>query len=172
VVFTQPVDSSGVPAQYVEHILGEVYVDSLAVPAGPMPDLGLNLNLGSSSGSGFGSSSGACVTGRHSGTKGKTRSSLVSTGGGSSAAGSTPPAASSPSGSGFTSGSSQPTSGVLGGSTGEPVAATTGTPSASPMGFLSALKKPLWLLVIYLVWQVLMLVTGVSVWHWYRGGTS
>ena len=35
VVFTQPVNQPGVPAQYVEHILGEVFVDSLATPATP-----------------------------------------------------------------------------------------------------------------------------------------
>jgi hypothetical protein len=176
VAFTQPVEAAGVPAQYVEHILGEVYVDSLAQPASALPDLGLDLSTVSGDGSLFGSSSGAssgsCLTGGRSGTKG-TKSSGGTLGGGSTGGGPTPPASSSaPSSSGFASGSSQPTSGVLAGSTGEPVAATGTAPAASPMGFLSALKKPLWLLVIYLVWQVLMLVTGVSVWHWYRGGTS
>ena len=33
VVFAQPVDQSGVPSQTVEHIVGEVFADSLAAPA-------------------------------------------------------------------------------------------------------------------------------------------
>lgn len=49
VLFTQPVDQSGVPAQNIEHIFGDVFVDSLAAKAGAVPKLNLS---GSSTGSG------------------------------------------------------------------------------------------------------------------------
>ena len=39
VSFVQPVDAPGVPAQFVDHIVGEVSVDSLATPAGAIPSL-------------------------------------------------------------------------------------------------------------------------------------
>ena len=62
VAFAQPVDAPGVPAQFVEHILGEVFVDSLAAPAGPAPSLDLggggsagSLGGGSTLGGGTGS---------------------------------------------------------------------------------------------------------------------
>jgi hypothetical protein len=85
VVFTQPVNQSGVPAQYVEHILGEVFVDSLAVPAGPVPDLG------------FGSSSlsSSCLGGNsHGATSGASTAGGSSSAGGASSSGSLSPSAS------------------------------------------------------------------------------
>ncbi len=41
VVFAQPVQQAGVPSQTVEHIVGEVFADSLAAPATPLPKLSL-----------------------------------------------------------------------------------------------------------------------------------
>jgi len=77
VAFTQPVDAPGVPAQYAEHVFGEVFVDSLAAPAGPIPKLklsGLGLSGSKNGGgtSGFGSGSGS---GSISGTTGGSTSS-------------------------------------------------------------------------------------------------
>jgi hypothetical protein len=147
VVFTQPVNQSGVPSQFVEHILGEVYVDSLATPAGPvgpLPDLGLS----SSSSSSLSSS---CLGGNSRGA-----GSGLSSGGGSSLSGGSG-ASGSPSGSAYGS-AAQGTSG------------STGTPL--PVAFARALRKPLWLLLAYLVWQALVIGTGWSLWNWRRGGAS
>ena len=61
VAFVQPADAPGVPAQFVDHILGEVFVDSLATPAGPVPKLDLGGSSGMFSGgtgTALGSSSG------------------------------------------------------------------------------------------------------------------
>jgi hypothetical protein len=60
-VFTQPVSPSGVPAQFAEHIFGEVFVDSLAVPGVPIGKLG-NLGFGSS-GAGRGGGSATTFSG-------------------------------------------------------------------------------------------------------------
>jgi hypothetical protein len=40
-----------------------------------------------------------------------------------------------------------------------------------PARFATALRKPLWLLLAYLVWQALVVGTGWSLWNWRRGGT-
>ena len=122
VVFTQPVNQSGVPSQTVEHIVGEVSADSLAAPAPPVPKLSLG------------------GTGSTSGVVGSGTSGLSS--GGSSIGSSSAPASS------LTSGSSSPSSFIT-----------------------SALSKPWWLLAAYLVWQVLMIATGASLWRWRRGRT-
>jgi hypothetical protein len=127
----------GVPAQYVEHILGEVFVDSLAAPAGPLPGLGMSGSLSSS-----------CLGGKSGGASG------ASTAGGSSAGGSS--SAGSASGSGL--GSTQGTQGSTG--------------QSLPAAFAAALRKPLWLLLAYLVWQALVIGTGWSLWNWRRGGAS
>jgi hypothetical protein len=157
VVFTQPVSQSGVPAQYAEHILGEVFLDSLAVPAGPLPDL--NLNLPSSS----------CPNGRHSG-KTKTSGGASKGGGGSSAGGSS--SSSSPSASSSSSGSSQPAAGFTA-SGSQPTSSSTGTaPQSFPARLASALRKPMWLLLAYLLWQALVIATGASMWAWRRDGAS
>jgi hypothetical protein len=142
VVFTQPVNQSGVPAQFVEHILGEVFVDSLAQPAPPVSDIGLSSSLSSSCLGGNQSTQGSGLAGGG--------SSL--TAGGSGASGSL-----SSSASGFGS-SSQPVSGTAG--------------NSLPAAFALALKKPLWLLLAYLVWQALVIGTGWSLWNWRRGDAS
>jgi len=146
VVFTQPVSPPGVPAQYVEHILGEVYVDSLATPAGDTALGGLGLSSGSSS---LSSSSSSCG-----GTAGGAASGASASGAGGSAVGGVGASGSAAgAGSAFGSGS-QP------GSTSLPVA------------FATALRKPLWLLLSYLVWQALVIGTGWSLWNWRRGDPS
>jgi hypothetical protein len=155
VVFTQPVNQPGVPAQYVEHILGEVIVDSLAVPAGPLPNLGFSSSASSSSSSSS-SFSPSCLGHGHSGG---TRSGASTAGGSSLVGGSASSGSVSPSASTFGS-ASQPSSGS--GSTG----------NSLPAAFAAALRKPLWLLLAYLVWQAIVIATGASLWNWRRGGAS
>jgi hypothetical protein len=149
IVFTQPVTPPGVPAQFVEHVLGEVFVDSLATPASPLP------NIPFSTGSSLSSS---CLGGVHSGSRAS--GSGLSAGGSSSVAGS----ASSGSGSLAASGSGY-------GSTSQPSATPT-TGNSLPARFATALHKPLWLLLAYVVWQLLVIGTGWSLWNWRRGGAS
>jgi hypothetical protein len=44
---------------------------------------------------------------------------------------------------------------------------------ASSTGLVSALrKKPLWLLLAYLLWQAIVIGTGASLWKWRRGAAS
>jgi hypothetical protein len=152
VVFTQPVSQSGVPAQSAEHILGEVFLDSLAVPAGPLPDLNLNLSFSSPSSSS--SSSSSCLGGASSRTK---TSRFAAAGGSSSAGGSTSSSSLSPSASGFTSGSS-----------------STGSSQPTALTELASVlrSKPMWLLLAYLLWQAIAVITGVSLWSWRRGGAT
>lgn len=160
VVFTQPVSPSGVPAQFVEHILGEVYVDSLAAPATPLPDLGLPPSSLSST------TSSSCARDRHSRSTAKT-----SGGGGGSTAGdggSTAGGSSLPGGS--TASSSLSSSGSALGSAPQTNATSTG--NSLPATFAAALRKPLWLLLAYLVWQALVIGTGMSLWNWRRDGAS
>jgi hypothetical protein len=144
VVFTQPVNQSGVPAQNFEYILGEVFVDSLAVPAGPLPDLGF------SSSSSLPSSSSSCPGGDD--------SALSGASGGGSIAGGSSSGSLAPSSSAFGS-DSQPTSG-------------SSSSGSLPAAFASALKKPLWLLLAYVLWQALVIGTGLSLWNWRRGGAA
>lgn len=84
VKFTQPVDQSGVPAQYFEHILGEVFVDSLAAPAGPVPKFKFSSGGKSTVVSGGSSSSSG------GGIVGGSSSSIPGTGGGGSSSYSSP----------------------------------------------------------------------------------
>jgi len=145
VVFTQPVSQSGVPAQNVEQILGEVFVDSLAVPAGPLPDLGFSSSPSSSS------SSSSCLGGGGSAQTGAS--------GGASIAGGSPSGSLSPSESTFSS-ASQPTS------------SSSSNGNSLPAALASALRKPLWLLLAYVLWQALVIGTGVSLWNWRRGDAT
>jgi hypothetical protein len=153
VVFTQPVNQSGVPAQYVEHILGEVFVDSLAVPAGALPDLGFSASSLSSSSSTSSSCQGG---GRSDGSSGSSTAGGSSSAGGSNASGSLSPSAST-----F-------------GSTSQPGSTSSSSPTGHslPAAFASALRKPLWLLLAYVVWQALVIGTGASLWNWRRGEAS
>jgi hypothetical protein len=57
VVYTQPANQPGVPSQSVEHIYGEVFADSLASPAPPMPKFHLGGGGGSKGGGGGGGGS-------------------------------------------------------------------------------------------------------------------
>jgi hypothetical protein len=155
IVFTQPTSPPGVPAQFVEHILGEVFVDSIAAPFAPLPAGGLGFSAGSSF-----SPSTSCGGG-HLGSS-ASRSGLSASGGGSSIAGSAGSAGGGLSASGSALGSSS-----------QPASGTTGTTGGSvPASFARALKKPLWLLLAYVVWQLLVIGTGWSLWNWRRGGAS
>jgi len=156
VVFTQPVSQPGVPDQYVEHILGEVFVDSLASPAqvGAAADLGFSSTssaYSSNSGSPFAApSSASCGGGARSGSA--SGGSASSAGGGSLAGGSIGGGALS------SSGASQPGAGATG--------------ASLPAMFAAALRKPLWLLLAYVLWQSIVIGTGASLWNWRRGGAS
>jgi hypothetical protein len=166
VVFTQPVSPSGVPAQFVEHILGEVYVDSLAVPAGPVPDLGFSSGSLPSSGSCLGGGKGSKLKssgGSLSGGAGGSSAGGSSSGGGSGVLGAT---AGGATGSGGLAGSAS----TLGSSGSEPGSGSTG--GSLPASFAAVLRKPLWLLLAYLVWQALVIGTGWSLWNWRRDGAS
>jgi hypothetical protein len=155
VVFTQPASPPGVPAQFVEHIIGEVFVDSLAVPAPPVSNLDLSSSGFSSP---YSSSSSSCLGGGHSGRAGLGGGGGGLAGGGSSLAGGSNASGSlSPSGSGFGSNSQ---------------AGSSSTGNSLPAAFAAALKKPLWLLLAYLIWQALVIGTGWSLWNWRRGGAS
>jgi hypothetical protein len=57
------------------------------------------------------------------------------------------------------------------GSTSQPTSATS-TGNSLPARFATALRKPLWLLLAYVVWQLLVIGTGWSLWNWRRGGAS
>ncbi len=151
VVFTQPVSQPGVPAQYVEHIFGEVFVDSLAVPATPLANLGFSSTSSSSS------SPSSCPGVGHSGG---TASGGASTAVGSSSAGGSNSSGSlSPSGSAF-------------GSASQPTSSSSGSGNSLPAAFAAALRKPLWLLLAYVLWQALVVGTGASLWNWRRGEAS
>ncbi|MGH3009002.1 MAG: hypothetical protein ACRDLM_06295 [Gaiellaceae bacterium] len=101
VLFTQPVDQSGVPAQYAEHILGEVFVDSLAAPAGPVPKLKLSGFVVGGGTTGVAGSSGL-------GTSGTSGSASSTYGGSSPTSGTTGTAASQAAPTSFTSLLSKP----------------------------------------------------------------
>jgi hypothetical protein len=164
-VFTQPVNQSGVPAQYVEHILGEVVVDSLAVPAGNPP----NLDLSSSSASSSGFSGPSSCGGGHSS---KTTAGGTSRAGGGAATaggGSATAVGGSPAGGSTAPGSLSPSGSTLG-STSRPSSSSAG--NSLPTAFASALRKPLWLLLAYVLWQALVIGTGASLWNWRRDEAS
>jgi hypothetical protein len=146
VLFAPPARQAGVPAQHAEYVLGEVFLDSLAVPAAPLTDLDLSSSLLSSSCPGGGQSSGTA-----------SGASSLGAGGGSSAGGATASGSLSSDASAFGS-ASQPTSGSSG--------------NSLPAAFAEALRKPLWLLLAYVVWQALVIGTGVSLWNWRRGDAS
>jgi hypothetical protein len=159
-VFTQPVSQSGVPAQSVEHILGEVYVDSLATLAPPVSKTGL-----SSSSAAAGSSS--CHGGGHKSRAAASGGGASAAGGGGASGGGSSVAGGSTSSSG--SGSVSPAASTLG-STSQPGSSSTSTGGSLPARFATALRKPVWLLLAYVLWQVLVVGTGVSLWNWRRGG--
>jgi uncharacterized membrane protein YgcG len=90
VAFVQPVNQSGVPSQTVDHIIGDVFIDSLAAPAPPLPKLPLgNSGSGSSPSVGNGGSTGGSGGGTSSFGSG---SGSSSTGTGSSSTGAPSPA--------------------------------------------------------------------------------
>jgi hypothetical protein len=132
VAFVQPADAPGVPSQFVDHIVGEVFVDSLAAPAPPIP----SLNFAGGNGSASGETASGGSFGSGSGSTG------FSSGGGSS--------------SGYAS---------------QPASSGSAAQASSAPSLLSALtNRPTWLLVGFLVWQTLLIGTGVSLRHWSMGG--
>ena len=132
----------GVPQQTVEHTLGEVFADSLAVPAAPVPELLPLLPLPPAT----------PVTG--SGTQPVTSSaSDAGTG-----------ATSSPLGGGATAYPSAPAPSAGHG---------TGTRTAPSLVVTGVVReKPLWLLLLYFMWQALILGTAFSLWWWRAAGRA
>jgi hypothetical protein len=156
VVFTQPVNQSGVPSQHIEHILGDVFVDSLVTP---LDDTAADLDLSAAAAAGASpAASGTCLGGVKSSKKTATGGGLRA-GGGSSTGGSASTGSLSPSASGY-------------GSAGQPVSGSSPAGTSLPVAFASALRKPVWLLLAYLVWQSLVIGTGISLWHWRRDDAS
>jgi hypothetical protein len=140
----QPPTAPGVPTQFVEHTVGEVFADSLAVPATPVPELLALLPLS-------GSGAAAAGTGQSGpSTVGTTASGPIGSGG-------TGGGTSSPSGSRSTT---RGGAGARGGLT--PGMVTTGV----------APQKPLWLLLLYFMWQALVIGTAVSLWWWRAARTA
>ena len=133
----------GVPQQTVEHSVGEVFADSLAVPTAPAPELLPLLPLAPP----------APVTGAASQLP---ASSAGGEGGGVAAASST--------GGGGTAYPSSPAPGTAQGS------GTRTAPSLVTTGV--ARQKPLWLLLLYFMWQALILGTAVSLWWWRAAGRA
>ncbi|HEY0408808.1 MAG TPA: hypothetical protein VGE42_00930, partial [Candidatus Dormibacteraeota bacterium] len=139
----QPPTAPGVPTQFVEHTVGEVFADSLAVPATPLPEL---LSLLSLPASGTASAG----TGQSGPSVGSTGSSLMGSGGTGGGASSPP-------------GSTSATRGGAGARSGlAPGMVTTGVTR----------EKPLWLLLLYFMWQALVLGTAVSLWWWRAARTA
>lgn len=160
VVFTQPAGApAGVPAQNSEHILGEVFLDSLAVPGVPFSAGSLDLNLNSNSSSPSSPSSGSsCLGGIAGGKKSGGVAAGGLTAGGSNAAGSL-----ASSGSGLGSGY---------GSTSQPGSGSSAGPLGAALGQVASWvrHKPTWLLLSYLVWQALALAAAASLWKWQGEG--
>jgi hypothetical protein len=138
----QPPIAPGVPTQFVEHTVGEVFADSLAVPATPLPELLPLLPLSPAAEAGAGQSGPS--TG---GAAGTAAGSL----GGSGAGGASYPSSSTSAPRGST-GAHSLTPGMV----------TTGV----------ARQKPLWLLLLYFMWQALVIGTAVSLWWWRAARTA
>jgi hypothetical protein len=91
VKFTQPAGASGVPAQYAEHIFGEVFVDSLATPGVPFASVKIpsTTSGGSSIAGGTGTAGTAGGLGSSAGFPSSTSSTASSSVPGSGSTGST-----------------------------------------------------------------------------------
>lgn len=170
VYFTQPINAPGAPSQFAEHILGEVYVDSLAVLAQPLQAPGFG---DSSSQLGGGKTKPGAATKSKAGTpaKGGGTGTAATHSAGTPISGSTSSGAFPSSGSEI-SGSVQPEASSSFGSPSLPASPTGGSAQAAPSGFVSAVKKPVWLLIGFLIWLGLSGATGWSLWKWRREGAS
>lgn len=145
----QPAIAPGVPTQFVEHTVGEVFADLLAVPAASQPEL-LPL-LPVSPGSGTAPAS--------------TGQSGSSTGGSSLGAG-------SGSLSGSTGGGTSSLVGSSPGSTPRGATGARGGPAPSMVTTGATRQKPLWLLLLYFMWQALVFGAAVSLWWWRAARTA
>jgi len=140
----QPQTAPGVPTQTVRHVLGEVMVDSLAVPGTPLSSVGTG-----------GDTSGSTAAGASGGETSQA---------GPESTGATPaiPGLLTMPGTGAAAGSS-------GAPAGQRAAPTGGSTSVfQPV----AATKPSWLLLLYFCWQCLVLGTAASLWWWRKAPTS
>jgi hypothetical protein len=139
---TVTIDQPGPPQQTVRHNLGNVFVDNLAVPsaaaAAPALDAGDTSGAGLTAGSGSAGGLSSSV-GDVSGGFGSSGASAPSTGL-ASAPGSAPSAS--------------------------PAAQASSDANLNAATLAGQHVKPTWLLVMYLIWQVLMLGTTATVWWW------
>jgi hypothetical protein len=141
----QPPTAPGVPTQFVSHTVGEVFADSLAVQMAPVVDQLPLLPVAPPSAVSAGSDSGSLG-----GTTG--------TAGTSATAGTT----GTPGGTGYPgAGSSSPP---------RSSAPRTLSPTLIPASVVK--EKPLWLLLLYLMWQSLIIGTAVSLWWWRAVGRA
>lgn len=135
----QPPTAPGVPRQFADHTLGEVYADSLAVPAAPAGDLLplLPVTSGAAGGGGATGGSTGATSGEGSGTAGS-------------------------GGLGGNGGTAYPTS------PGQSPHSGSSNRATSPALFTTGVikEKPLWLLFLYFAWQALIIGTAVSLWWW------
>jgi hypothetical protein len=70
----------------------------------------------------------------------------------------------------MSSGSLSPSASAYG-SASQPTSASSATNSL-PAAFAAALRKPLWLLLAYVLWQAIVFGTGASLWNWRRGDAA
>jgi hypothetical protein len=140
----QPPTAPGVPQQFADHTVGEVFADSLAVPAAMENDLLPLLPAPSTTSTSTAGSGG-----------GEAR---PSTGGGGAAAstglggaGTAYPSSPAPSSPGRRSGART-----------VPSLVTTA----------AVREKPLWLLLLYFMWQAVIIGTAVSLWWWRAAGRA
>jgi hypothetical protein len=150
----------GVPAQFTSFALGEVFADSLAVPGtganGGLSDGGVSPGLGNS------------VTG---GTAADTAASSSADSFGSADTSGTGALAGD--GSAFTSGSSGGFQSSSGGGTSTATGGfSSGRQAALTPARLVSRHKPTELLLLYLIWQVLVLGTAASLWLWRKEGVA
>ena len=150
----------GVPAQFTSFALGEVFADSLAVPGvganGGLSDGGVSPGLDNSVTGGTAADTGASSSADSLGS--------ADTSGTGALAGA---------GSAFTSGSS----GGFQSSSGAGTSTATGGFSSGRQAALTPARlvsrhKPTELLLLYLIWQVLVLGTAASLWLWRREGVA
>jgi hypothetical protein len=141
---TVTIDQPGPPEQTVRHNLGNVFVDNLAIPSLPAAEAPLVGNPVGNPADG--------LTG-------------VSAPAGAASSGFAPIA---PAGTGSTAAAASTSASGASGAASSAAPAGSSSPDATlgPVNLAGQSLKPKWLLAMYVVWQLVMLGTGASVWWW------